>query len=201
MLLFQKVQKAREAVAGRLPSLRVERQGRVLVIDGERALNQDAALVHATLDPVPGDAVLRFSRDLRPHWRVQPGVARQRTVMEVYGAAAALAQHRLRQDVEVGDAQQPVGLATGDRECLVGEVGHHCRERLGERRQLRRQAERRARSRTAPHLAPDRDEPPGFDVSECRDRVRRFRLERVEPAGQRTGIPDRRAARRPPSQA
>ncbi len=116
----QVVQQVAEAVDGGLVAACVQRQRGFAVGHVEQALLHDVAFVNAAFDHVPGDAVLLLLLQDGPHRCVQAGMARQRTVVEVDGAALGLVQHRLRNDRQVGDAEQPVEAQAVE---AFGEVG------------------------------------------------------------------------------
>ncbi|MNP55109.1 hypothetical protein D3C76_1497240 [compost metagenome] len=82
-------------------------------------MGEDVALVHAALDHVPGDAVLRLLPDDRPDRGIQPGQLRQRAVMEIDRAALAPRQHCRAEDREVRNAEKPVGIGGIGRERRV----------------------------------------------------------------------------------
>ena len=91
----------------------VERKGCVLRRNLNRMLDEDVPLIHPAVDQVPGYGVPGFARQKRPDRRVQPGVARQRAVMEIHCALGRQGQQIIVQNVEIGDAKQPVAGQAG----------------------------------------------------------------------------------------
>ena len=83
----------------------IEAEGRLVRRNLYQLLSQQIAFIHATLDHVPADAMLRLAVDDRPCGRVQARIARQRPVMEVNSAFGGQRQNRLRDDAQVCDAQ------------------------------------------------------------------------------------------------
>ncbi len=80
----------------------------------EAALFQDPALVDAALDEVPGHAMLALAVQQRPDRGVDPGVARQRAVVEVYRRLRRQSQQRVGDDPQVGDTEKPVERRSGE---------------------------------------------------------------------------------------
>ena len=92
----------------RLVAAGVEREGGLVVGDREVLGGDDLALVDAGRHQVPRDGVLVLTVEDRPRRHVEPGVPRQRPVVEVDRRRHAV-QHVVGDHPQVGDAQQDVG--------------------------------------------------------------------------------------------
>ncbi|MFO1077880.1 MAG: hypothetical protein U1E73_09165 [Planctomycetota bacterium] len=100
-------ERAERLLAGQ-EAARVERDRRRVGVEREALLQQDAAGVGLALDHVPRDRVLALAAVDRPARRVEPRVARQRTVVEVDCEPPRQRQHRRRQHRQPGDREQQV---------------------------------------------------------------------------------------------
>ena len=114
-----------EARDRRLVAACVQRERGVVVMDGEPLLGDDLARVDVCRHEVPGDAVLGRSVEQCPARDVEPGVLRQRTVVEVDREARPIDQV-LGQDAQVRDAEQDV-------ERHISEAGRHVARRRDHR--------------------------------------------------------------------
>ena len=96
-------------------AFRVQRQGGFARRNVKQRLFDDIALVNPTLDHVPGDPMPRLAVQKRPDRGVQSGIARQGAVVKIDRTMGRKVEQGLRNDVQIGHAEQPVerGLTVG----------------------------------------------------------------------------------------
>ena len=102
----------------------VERQRGLTLCDVEAGLCDHVALVDARGDHVPRDAVAVLTVDERPRRGVESCVTGQRPVVEVDRALRGQRDHRVGQQGEVRDGEQPL-------EGVGGQLGLPVRDRPG----------------------------------------------------------------------
>ena len=104
---------AREARQRRLVAPGVQRERGLVVADREVLDGDDLAAVDVGRHQVPRDGVLALAAEDRPGRHVQPGVARERAVVEV-DRRRHLGEHVVGDQAQVGDAEQHVGRVLGE---------------------------------------------------------------------------------------
>ena len=107
---FQLLQHGRKALHPGGITFGVQAERRFIRQNVDHHLRQQIALVHAALDHVPADAMRRRAVDDRPRRRVQSGILRQWSIVKVDRTLAGQCKNRLRDQPQVGNAQQPVRL-------------------------------------------------------------------------------------------
>ena len=86
----------------------IQRQGGFARGDVEQRLFDNVAFVNAALNHMPCDPVARFAVEQRPDRGIQPGIAWQGAVVEIDRALCGAGQQSLRNNLQIGDAEQPV---------------------------------------------------------------------------------------------
>ena len=102
----QHVHEFRERLNSRFKTLRIQRKRRFVRRNLDLALLENASTVDPVADEVPRYAMPGFTVQNRPRGRVNTGVARERSVVEIDCAPARQSHDFLREELHVGNAEQ-----------------------------------------------------------------------------------------------
>ena len=110
-------QQALKAALAGLEAAELQGQRGVAPFDRHRLLYQQVAGVDAVVHEVPGDAMIPLRIEQSPNRGIQPGIPRERPVVEVHHAPAWVGENLGWKEPDVEDAEQPVaGLVHQDLE-------------------------------------------------------------------------------------
>jgi hypothetical protein len=109
----------REGGQRRLVAAGVQRERGLSVVDREPLDGDDLPAIDVGRHQVPGDGVLDLAAEDRPGRDVQPGVRRQRAIVEV-DRGADPGEDVVGDQSQVGDAQQDVGRVLVERTTELG---------------------------------------------------------------------------------